>query len=375
MGKSRGSKSAGKAGVAPTPAAPPAPGGGGAAAAANPPARPAPPRRRRVPSAGACVFGCALLLVLGPLFFFFIPHMVPPVDSDPARTMMGGRAQTDGVHALWTELQRHKLDFCTEAGAPDTLRCMWSVWELTWALLRAPSLVDFYVAMPLATWNRLAAAGQLPLQDKGIVPVSPLYVDKRWLEGAVSETGQTRAQIAHRVLEAVNLSSARVRPVGTRNTFTKSEFGCLSRQVEAIPCLEEYDRVFGAPRGPVLGGDLVPCGERLGSADLGRLRAHVAGPAAFGSRRPKAFYAFGIQAAVDLLANLPAGLPNDVPLTIALIPADDHGRRWYARTRGREYCTEARFRKHYEALFTYFAWLTRPDPQFRLPRPSGQSEV
>lgn len=62
-------------------------------------------------------------------------------------------------------------------------------------------------------------------------------------------------------------------------------------------------------------------------------------------------------------------------MTVALVVAGDHGKRWYERTRGRADCESTRFRKHYEGLWAHFAWITRADSQFRLPRPKDWNGV
>lgn len=307
-----------------------------------------------------------------PIAVLFLPVYMPPLEEQPHLTMQGGAAQSRGVRALWSVVRRHKMDFCTESGAPDTLNCLLSVWRVSWELFTAPRTVDFYVGAPFPTWHRWASSGELPGEaDASKIPFSPLRIDTRWVEAAVCSDGVTRSQVARLVLEANQASKTRLPPIGTRTTLTaRGDFGCLPMQQEKIPCLKEYDALFGEARVPVLGSGVVgACAGRMNDSQSAALSAHVAGDGLWGSVMPKAFYVYGLAAAEEFLAAIPRDLPDDVPVTVSLIVADDHGKRWYERTRGRGDCDRSRFRKHFEGLWGHLAWTTRSNPTRRLPRP------
>eukprot|EP01065_Artemidia_motanka_P036227 TRINITY_DN44131_c0_g1_i1.p1 TRINITY_DN44131_c0_g1~~TRINITY_DN44131_c0_g1_i1.p1 ORF type:complete len:367 (+),score=74.14 TRINITY_DN44131_c0_g1_i1:66-1166(+) len=305
------------------------------------------------------------MLGVVPVIFLFAPLLTPPMVQREADTMHGGRARSLGIHALWTEVQKERTDFCTEAGAPDLINCMVSVWRLTWSLATAPPMLDFYTTMPLQTWARRLTVDMLPGQENGITAASPLALDAKWVEGAVSETGWTRSQIALSVLNATAASSARLRPVGV------SDRSCLARQLDKIPCMKEFEKVFGSPREPVVGSEL--CDQSTAEAQES-VRSQVKA-ALWGLSRPTVLYVYGLQAVTDALATLPDVVPDDVPVTIVLVPARSYGRRWYSQTRGRAECDAVKFRKNYELMWGHFAWIVRPKPESRLPRPKGSNYV
>eukprot|EP01059_Diplonema_ambulator_P002914 TRINITY_DN12538_c0_g1_i1.p1 TRINITY_DN12538_c0_g1~~TRINITY_DN12538_c0_g1_i1.p1 ORF type:complete len:364 (+),score=89.11 TRINITY_DN12538_c0_g1_i1:42-1133(+) len=313
-------------------------------------------QRRRVKKRGCCpewlgwVMVSVIVMGVMPVVILSLPLLVPPVDDVDGRLTMVGGGGFHGVRGLWSVFNRFGTMFCTEHGAKDTVKCHFNVMYMSVAMLRAPGLVDFYTAIP-----------QDGLSEKNLPQyknaVSPLRIDKQWEEFTADPLGANPSQVAKIVLDLQDESKARYNPIATVNAPFTDTVTSLEDSVGFIKCQDEFDKIFGKKRAPLLGASLAKPG-RLTPQDATAVTTHFTETLWNGKTR-KTIYVFGIESAIAIASSIPSSLSDSLPINIVILPLADGGHHWYLSTRGREPCTSETFRKAYDSAFHYFAWVIR----------------
>eukprot|EP01060_Flectonema_neradi_P030754 TRINITY_DN4530_c1_g2_i1.p1 TRINITY_DN4530_c1_g2~~TRINITY_DN4530_c1_g2_i1.p1 ORF type:complete len:382 (+),score=52.51 TRINITY_DN4530_c1_g2_i1:66-1148(+) len=341
---------------------------GAKASESSEPSRQQRPATRR-PAKKSCDWLCwavtpIILVGILPLIVLHLPFIVPPTDDINGQWTMVGGPTFQGIHGLWSTVNKFGTKFCGEHGQKDTIKCYWSVLEMTFHILRSPGMVDFYTTIP-----QYALREETVEQYEGAV--SPLFTDKQWIEGAVDYNGVGSSQVATALLNLVDVSESRLAPMSTSHGTFGLEFHCMDEEINYIPCQNEFEKVIGAKRVPIMGSDLVKkCGtRRLGSDDIAKVRDHVDSEVWNGKR--KVLYAFGIESAIALAKSIPPDMSPNMAVTIVILPIVDQGFQWNVASRGRAKCDGELFRKGYDNTFRYFAWVLRTSRHQKMPAYPG----
>ena len=297
-----------------------------AAAAAATPAPQAPrvqQAARRRPAKRSCDWMCwaitpILLIGVLPLVVLHLPFLVPPTDDVNGQWTMVGGPTFQGIHGLWSTVNKFNNKFCGEHGQVDTVKCYWSVLEMTFHIIRSPGMVDFYTAIP-----------QHALREETLSQyenaVSPLFTDKQWIEGTADSNGVGASQVATALLNLADISHSRLAPMSTAHGTFGLEFHCMEDEVNYIPCQNEFEGVIGSKRIPIMGSDIVKkCGtRRLSGDEISRIRDHVDSEVWNGKR--KVLYAFGIDSAIALTKSITPDMSSSMAVTIVILPIVDQG--------------------------------------------------